>query len=276
MPKNKEKTCKPVGLLNLAHSKNNFDLVRFHPKANLQNYIEHYWFLSWNLPQGQTHRQEVIPHPCTHLTFADKESHIQGICREIFSHTLEGSGNIIGIKFKPAGFYSFANKAGRELIDLTNTVIDIDTIFDVNTGQAEQAILSLNKPEDKIDYLDHLLFNSELKEDPTVIKLNHIVADIAVDKSIMKVSDICIKFGIEQRSLQRLFIKYIGISAKWVINRYRMHDALTSIESTDAIDWAELATKLGYYDQSHFIKAFKSLTGKTPKDHHGDISRPSS
>jgi len=63
------------------------------------------------------------------------------------------------------------------------------------------------------------------------------------------------------------------VSAKWVINRYRMHDALTSVEANENIDWAKLALQLGYYDQAHFIKDFKSLIGKTPKNYHTAIGK---
>ncbi|NJK87057.1 MAG: AraC family transcriptional regulator [Bacteroidales bacterium] len=32
-------------------------------------------------------------------------------------------------------------------------------------------------------------------------------------------------------------------------------------------DWFELFYKYGYYDQSHFIKDFKKITGKTPNQY---------
>lgn len=275
---NKLKTSKPAGILNADYFKKNFSLSTFYPKEHLKDYIEHYWLISWKLPEGISHTQDVIPHPNTHLTFLKGNSHIQGICKQKYTHTLEGNGNIVGIKFKPAGFFPFAEKAGLALSAICDNTFDINKIFNLSTlnnksniAKVEQHILALDEPTEKIDYLDELLFSLPLKQDENIKKLNEIVASIEANHEIMKVSDICKIFNMEPRYLQRLFVKYIGVSAKWVINRYRMHDALTSVESNKKIDWATLAIQLGYYDQAHFIKDFKSMIGKTPKDYHLSI-----
>ena len=36
------------------------------------------------------------------------------------------------------------------------------------------------------------------------------------------------------------------------------------LESNQAVDLAALALALGFYDQAHFIKAFRALLGQTP------------
>ncbi|MCJ8318730.1 MAG: helix-turn-helix transcriptional regulator [Colwellia sp.] len=270
---NKLKTSQPVGILNVDYFQNNFSLSTYYPKEHLQDYIEHYWLISWDIPKGQSHRQDVIPHPSTHLTFLKNNSHIQGICKQKYSHTLQGSGNIVGIKFKPAGFFPFAKKSGVELKNICDKSIDINTIFDIDIAKTEQHVLNLDEPMKKIDYIDQLFFSQLVMTDENIVRLNEIVAAIAANKEIMKVSDICSKFNINQRHLQRLFVKYIGVSVKWVINRYRMHEALMSVETNKNIDWAMLAIKLGYYDQAHFIKDFKNLIGKTPKNYHSTIDK---
>lgn len=269
---NKLKTSQPVGILNVDYFQNNFSRTTYFPRERLADYIEHYWLISWDMPKGERHQQEVIPHPCTHLTFLKNDSHIQGVCKQKYTHTLQGSGNIVGVKFKPAGFYMYAQQAGIEVKDICDKVVDINSIFNIDITQEEHYILSLDAPLKKIEHVEQLLFSHIPTHDENIAKVNRIVVEIASNKALMKVSDICAHFSIEQRHLQRLFIKYIGISAKWVINRYRLHDALTSVEKNENIDWAELAIELGYYDQAHFIKDFKQLIGKTPKDYHAAIS----
>ena len=66
------------------------------------------------------------------------------------------------------------------------------------------------------------------------------------------------------RALQRLFREYVGVSPKWVINRYRLHEALEQIAAGGAIDWSALALDLGYFDQAHFIRDFRRLVGVSP------------
>lgn len=67
--------------------------------------------------------------------------------------------------------------------------------------------------------------------------------------------------------LQRLFNEYVGVSPKWVINRYRLHEAVAILAQDQSIDWAQLAADLGYFDQAHFIRDFKSVTGRTPTEY---------
>jgi AraC-like DNA-binding protein len=67
------------------------------------------------------------------------------------------------------------------------------------------------------------------------------------------------------RSLQRLFRKYVGVSPKWVIRRYRLHEAAERLKGSRPPPLAELATSLGYADQAHFAREFKQVTGRTAR-----------
>nr|WP_254625240.1 MULTISPECIES: helix-turn-helix transcriptional regulator [unclassified Myxococcus] len=70
--------------------------------------------------------------------------------------------------------------------------------------------------------------------------------------------------GLEPRNLQRRFSAAVGVSPKWVIQRYRLHEAAEQLARADAPDMASLALQLGYFDQSHFIRDFKALVGRAP------------
>jgi AraC-like DNA-binding protein len=72
------------------------------------------------------------------------------------------------------------------------------------------------------------------------------------------------------RGVQRLFSQYVGVSPKWVIRRYRLHELLERIHSGQALDWAQLALDLGYFDQAHLINDFKTITGYTPTEYTRD------
>lgn len=80
-----------------------------------------------------------------------------------------------------------------------------------------------------------------------------------------KVEHLVDPFGISKRTLQRWFNQYIGVSPKWVIRRYRMHEALELIER--GVDMTQLAMDLGYFDQAHFSKDFKAAIGKSQKQY---------
>jgi AraC-like DNA-binding protein len=72
------------------------------------------------------------------------------------------------------------------------------------------------------------------------------------------------RHGISARTLQRLFRRYIGVSPKWVLKRYRVHEAAERIAAGEAPDAARLAAELGYFDQSHLIRDFTAQVGCSP------------
>ena len=60
---------------------------------------------------------------------------------------------------------------------------------------------------------------------------------------------------------------YVGVPVKWVLCRYRLQQAALEIESDPGVDFADLAVRLGWYDQAHFINDFRSMLGSTPGDY---------
>ena len=64
------------------------------------------------------------------------------------------------------------------------------------------------------------------------------------------------------RGLQRLFAEYVGVSPKWVILRYRIHEAV-ELASPD-VEWGRLAAELGYSDQAHLVRDFTATLGVSP------------
>ena len=79
-----------------------------------------------------------------------------------------------------------------------------------------------------------------------------------------RVADVAAQHGISVRTLQRLFRDHVGVSPKWVLQRYRMHDAAERIAAGEAPDLAELALELGYFDQAHFGNDFRRYVGIPP------------
>jgi AraC-like DNA-binding protein len=87
---------------------------------------------------------------------------------------------------------------------------------------------------------------------------------IAVDRTITTVEQVLHRWRLGKRMLQRLFNEYVGVGPKWVINRYRLHEAIERLAGDPPKDWTQLALELGYFDQAHFIRDFKALVGRPP------------
>jgi AraC-like DNA-binding protein len=70
--------------------------------------------------------------------------------------------------------------------------------------------------------------------------------------------------NISERSLQRLFSNYVGVPPKWIIQRYRLQEAIWHLAQPDCSELAELAQQLGFFDQAHLHRRFVELAGQTP------------
>jgi transcriptional regulator GlxA family with amidase domain len=87
---------------------------------------------------------------------------------------------------------------------------------------------------------------------------------MAADRSLVRVEQVAALGAMSVRSLQRLFAGYVGLSPKAVLARYRLQDAAATIDAGWVGDLAGLAASLGWFDQAHFSRDFRAVTGTTP------------
>ena len=118
-----------------------------------------------------------------------------------------------------------------------------------------------------IECVERMLRSPLPEPDDNVDLVNAIVEEMKEDRDFVRVEQVCDRFGMNVRKLQRLFGTYVGVNPKWVLQLYRLQHAAEAIESTPDYDWPGLAVELGYHDQSHFIKEFKAVVGRTPGEY---------
>jgi AraC-like DNA-binding protein len=77
------------------------------------------------------------------------------------------------------------------------------------------------------------------------------------------IENVASRYGISSRYLQKLFLQYTGLTPKLYhkINRFQKSLVLVSKKN---MPLTSIAYDCGYFDQSHFIRDFKSFTGFLP------------
>lgn len=259
----KSKIGKPGGILQPGALETKFQLSRYAPALDLGFFVQHYWIIEWDLRSQAPHVQEVIPYPCVNLTIERDKSRIYGVVTGKSTHFLEGEGRVFGVKFKPGGFYPFMKSA---ISRLTDASIDCAEVFGVDGKALEAALLSQADAGTLIALAECLLRAQLPARDEQVALINRIVDQIITDRTITRVDDLVCRFNFSKRTLQRIFSQYVGVSPKWVIRRYRLHEAAEQLAG-GAISCARMALELGYFDQAHFIKDFKSIVDKSPAEY---------
>lgn len=236
-------------------------LRRVPAPADLADLVERFWLVSWDLPADRRGEITLLPHPCVNLFFDAGQVWITGVGRDRFTYRYEGSGRVFGVKFRPGGF---APCWPEPVATLTDRTLPLAAWW----GEAAAArfaadLAAAGDLAALVAVATAHLRAHRPAPDPTVDLVGRIVRFLLHDRSVTRVSDVAARFGLSTRSLQRLFHRYVGVSPKWVLRRYRLHEAAARITEA-AGDWARVANELGYFDQSHFIREFTRAVGRPP------------
>jgi AraC-like DNA-binding protein len=243
-------------------------LTRYQPAEDLRLFIEHFWVIHWDLRGQAPYRQVVLSHPNVNMVFEKGNTRIYGIVKTTSSQLLKDDGVVLGVKFMPGGFYPFWNMPASKL---TGHSISFREMFGTEDQALEEEILALEDGKRMVELAEHF-FHQRLPEwDANVELVNRIVKAISEDRGITKVDDLVCRLSINKRTVQRLFSRYVGVTPKWVIQRYRLHEAAELIEKGQMLDWPKLSLDLGYFDQAHFIKDFKAIIGRSPEEYIREI-----
>jgi AraC-like DNA-binding protein len=86
-------------------------------------------------------------------------------------------------------------------------------------------------------------------------------------------SDAAALCGMSKAVFGREFKEASGMTLGNYLNHIRMTHALNLLEESSA-PIAEIASKLGFSDQSHFDRRFRQTFGRTPSQHRASFARP--
>ncbi|MDP3749545.1 MAG: helix-turn-helix domain-containing protein [Phenylobacterium sp.] len=235
---------------------------RYLPCADVAAFVEHFWMVRWDLRGLPARTVETLPHPSVHVVVeAGGASRVGGVHSGRFARVLEGEGRVFGIKFRPGGFFPLWM---APLSDLVDRSLALTEVFGDAGLALEAAILALDEDEWRMVAAERFLRERLPMPDENVALIDRLVSRVVADRELRRVDDLAALSGLSKRGLQRLFNQYIGISPKWMIQRYRLHEALDELAGHEAPNWAQFALGLGYFDQAHFIKDFKAMVGRTP------------
>jgi AraC-like DNA-binding protein len=244
-----------------------FRLDRTPSSADLADLVERHWLTSWDLPDGRLGEVTLLPHPCLNLIFDGGVVMVAGVGRERFSYPYSGRGRVFGVKFRPGAFLPFL---GEPVSRLTDGYRPLATLWGPDGAAALAAELGAAADLDALAAVaERHLRAHRPAPDEEVARVGEIVHVLLHDRSIRRVEEVAERFALSARSLQRLFHRYVGVSPKWVLQRYRLHEAAFRLAES-ATDpeahprWPEVAVELGYFDQSHFIRDFTRAVGIPP------------
>jgi len=258
-----QKTMQRRGILDPLNAAKNFQLSRYMPSPDLVPFIEHYWIIHWDLRGQPSYTSEVLPHPNINLAFTKDRAWITGVTTDRYDYELKGVGVIVGVAFKAGAFYAFWPHPMNGLTDKTmpaiNAFLKVDDPF-------RYKLLRLTDDKEMVTQLEAMFRAQHPKSDQKMQLATKIVEAIANDTNLQSVQAVAQRFQMSDRTLQHLFQTYVGVGVKWVIMRFRLHEAAERIANGEH-GWADVAVELGYSDQAHFARDFKKIVGRSPSNY---------
>ncbi|ELR73626.1 transcriptional regulator [Fulvivirga imtechensis AK7] len=253
------------------------------PHADLASLIKCYWTLE--IPaQMEAPKQRIVPDGCIEMAFilgddikrytSDTNFIIQpramviGQITQPFFIEPTGHVNSFAIRFYP---YGFANFIKIPIKELANKETPISALFDKKEAEAlTQKIVNAPNTGVRITIVEDFLL-SKLKDASTIDRIVKSTIDtLFLTKGSTSIDVIVKDQSTRRRNLERKFSKQVGISPKRLGKVFRLQAALKMMLLKHPENLTQIAYESEYYDQAHFIKDFKELTGTNPKEFLSD------
>lgn len=249
-----------------------FRLDRFPPSGGVARFVDRYWLSTWRLPPGMRHEQQVLVHPVVNVVFEAGGAIVSGVDTGRFAVTLEGERRALGIMFRPAAFAPFFDGPLTALTDQEVPLARVPALADLE-ALLVPLVADLDVPGEQIAAAADAALAGRVPAERQDCEITTTWAELAVEhRELTRVEDLARAAGVGIRTLQRGFTEHVGIGPKWFLRRYRLYEAGERIAHDEQVDWAALATDLGYADQSHLTRDFTAAFG-VPPAHYAAAAR---
>lgn len=240
-------------------------LYREYPPAMaLQKYVYCYFILKTTPQNSRPFLYRIMADGCVDLflnCLNDEPLTLAGLVDKVNYIPINKETEYFGIRFFPGCIHYFFQVSAKEI---ANQAIPCEDIFNDRFQSIEDRLKLTDTMDNRIKIANAALsgFLKTSKSQPDHWLLN------ALDIIYKKNGQVSIKkdvsVGINTRRLRRIFDHYIGISPKKFSKIVRFQSVLSHVMLNYSTISKGAYLDFGYFDQSHFIHEFKSLSGNTP------------
>lgn len=237
-------------------------------KAELSTFIESYW----HFKSGLSEQLYFFPDGTFNIFFASKPFSLKNNGQQYkagvylmpivtFPISILSASDIYGIRFKA---FSLLNILDKNIKGIT-LLNDLENFSKKNlliqeSEKTFQSNLDLSEIVNRLEQIAFELLNKRFQVNLSLRDKVNYILDL---KGQIKIGDMAKEFGVSRQALhknfkQNLMIQPKELSAIWQLNHF--------FTITDEIDdsLTSKALEAGYFDQAHFINAFKTRFGLSP------------
>jgi len=180
--------------------------------------------------------------------------------REMPITHLRGPLLLVGIAFRPTGFYRLF---GSDASELTDRVVPVEEVDVALAKQLDDALPGIDSPEAGAALLQDLLLDRlPAARQPGLCE--RAVEELEACGGRMGINSLSERCHVSRRHLQRLFMRQVGLPPKTYAKIVQLNQVVTALQSGESEAMNQVALANGYYDQAHFIRDFSRLVGSNP------------
>ena len=256
--------------------------MRYHsriPTPPLDRYVERLWHLNDSpahlhesiLPSGTTElvinlsRDEIRIYDPNDITRFARFSGaiVSGSFARPFATDTDQHAAIIGAHFRVGGAFSLL---GVDAGDLANAHIDLESLWGPKARTLREQLCEANSAERRFQVLEQSLLTRLGSVRESHASVTTAVAALSEDPT-RRIHEVVRETGFSPRRVIQLFTREVGLPPKLFCRVRRCQRALDLVRHMSEPRWGLLALQCGYFDQSHFIRDFRSFTGFSPLEY---------
>ena len=194
-----------------------WSIARTPVSPDLTDLARRFWVPVWDVPEGRDSVQRVLQYPVCLLVVSDTYTRFYGVVSGLSHTMLTGRGWAVGVMFQPAAGHLMTREPVRRM---TDRFVDLTTLTTLDGPGLTRRVRSLMRPDPHSseaqaqarEVVEEAL-RPLLPVDDEGLLVNAIVEDVEASPELLRVDDLCARFDISERTLQRLLEKRIGIEA---------------------------------------------------------------
>jgi len=253
------------------------------PSEALAPYIKRYWAIENVLDKDEICVQRITPTGFTELLlyftsrpkvltvnkYLSDNAALYGHQNDFYDIKLTGRLSVFSVVFQPQGLMQFFK---FPLYETYNQNVPLQYLNGQAGRDLEEKMSEATTFQQRVSIVESYLLNL-LKTDFTDFefrRINRVVELIKKTYGNINIDKLASEACLCRKQFERVFANHIGISPKQYLRIIRFQYAIFQKQQNVNMNLEYLSYRSGYYDQSHFINDFKSLSGLTPKQYFSE------
>lgn len=175
------------------------------------------------------------------------------------------SGATVGVMLRAGAAGALFGVPASELAE-THTALA--HLWGAEASSLEDRIASRSTLSDRIDCLEAFLLERISVDHGLHPGIARVIEEAKWRRAdSISASGLARDAGLGPRRFAQLFRETVGVTPKRWLRVQRFQDVLRRASEDGPIDWADLALSLGYSDQPHLVREFRSFSGLTPSEY---------